>query len=1125
MAFVYQAKKASVFIGISIVGVFVLGWAAAAGAADPAGNAHPQVVANFYFAGTFGTGKGWDYGFNKKVAKRKEYMPWGTPALWEAMWKYPKHMQAFNEKKLYTYHRLIPGVAAWETDAYGDRPHCLGNPRGWEEVHGNAGPGQSMYYWLGFLADVYARRHELELPDDYKIIVNIGGQSRGGMSAIRFAGEIIGKDGGGHNPANLNRIAWINVVVTDPVWDENPATGDEPCWGDDTNINYTRYKNFKLGEKVRNYVGIYAEDERSTDFWPIIPFFESSNTNVVLLTVPGSHQTLVGNYQSDGHIGKHWYHGRDSQHDRRGPLWSHAYKWYSAANASWQSLQYAVTYMVLHLYGSSDFGFTEFKTGDDDGDPNYLRWCLNAIENNPDHLDDHLSWKAHMQTGMDAGRQRVRSVSFLPKGSRGKLMAWWDDSDKNDRCVEILNKWEVEHLWFDTKPRCSVKATGEAPSADNTYGEGLEKGPFDSTFIPDLLDPDLPPHDRWLEIKPILDSAESYTIEASASGGCVISPIGQQDVPFDTNAEFTVGPGDGDHYLKGINVDGDSKVWQEDVPYTFENVRRDHSIKPVCGDVPPFMITASASEGGQIYPNGVVEVQHDPPQDVSFTIVGTANNMVAEVLIDLVSTGPLNVPYYKHTFNGVADNHTIEASFVKVYRLLVEVSPQSAGRVDDAVPPASPSADGIDCADSMLDDCRDPIYPGGYIDLVPTAEDGYKFTGWTGCDVQPAPGPSHQDSCRMEPGPDPPLPFNNQAAVYANFISDSGGADPDGDGVPTTVEMAAPNSGDGNFDGVPDAEQSAVASFVSPKTGRYCTIDLLDVYPGQADTLVGLVVGEAGDFAADPDHVYPLGVVSLVVTDFHFEVGVGVRFIVHGLADASRYSYVYRRLNQETLTWETVPANITSYLASSPEAYTVFEYEFYPSPASPSEISEVGGPALADSDGDGIADSIEEQDEGTNPFAEDSDGDGLSDAEELDLGTSPGDEDSNGDGVKDGDQIAAGGDPTDPNPDGDGMSSHWEVFHGLDPLVDDALLDPDGDGYSNIEEYQLDRHPLVNDEDEDGDGMPSEWEAQYRPMLDYEVNDASGDADEDGITNLEEYKNGTDPTKPYPVELQRFTVE
>ena len=37
--------------------------------------------------------------------------------------------------------------------------------------------------------------------------------------------------------------------------------------------------------------------------------------------------------------------------------------------------------------------------------------------------------------------------------------------------------------------------------------------------------------------------------------------------------------------------------------------------------------------------------------------------------------------------------------------------------------------------------------------------------------------------------------------------------------------------------------------------------------------------------------------------------------------------------------------------------------------------------------------------------------------------------------------------------DGDGMPDDWEVAHGLNPNVNDAVLDPDGDGMTNLQEY------------------------------------------------------------------------
>lgn len=63
------------------------------------------------------------------------------------------------------------------------------------------------------------------------------------------------------------------------------------------------------------------------------------------------------------------------------------------------------------------------------------------------------------------------------------------------------------------------------------------------------------------------------------------------------------------------------------------------------------------------------------------------------------------------------------------------------------------------------------------------------------------------------------------------------------------------------------------------------------------------------------------------------------------------------------------------------------------------------------------------------------------------------------------------------------------------------LPDNDGDGT-----------PDSQDNDDDNDGMPDSWELQYG--LDPFSNDAGGDLDGDGSSNLEEYQAGTNPTAP-----------
>ncbi len=85
--------------------------------------------------------------------------------------------------------------------------------------------------------------------------------------------------------------------------------------------------------------------------------------------------------------------------------------------------------------------------------------------------------------------------------------------------------------------------------------------------------------------------------------------------------------------------------------------------------------------------------------------------------------------------------------------------------------------------------------------------------------------------------------------------------------------------------------------------------------------------------------------------------------------------------------------------------------------------------------------------------------------------------------------------------DQDGMGDDWESFYG----ISSALLDSDSDGLYNRLEFTTGTNPT--DSDSDNDGMPDGWEVQN--SLNPLVNDANGDTDGDGITNLEEYNEGT----------------
>jgi hypothetical protein len=202
-----------------------------------------------------------------------------------------------------------------------------------------------------------------------------------------------------------------------------------------------------------------------------------------------------------------------------------------------------------------------------------------------------------------------------------------------------------------------------------------------------------------------------------------------------------------------------------------------------------------------------------------------------------------------------------------------------------------------------------------------------------------------------------------------------------------------------------------------------------------------------------------------------------------------------------------------------------------------------GSPLLKDTDGDGLEDGTEVA-LGTSPANPDTDGDGLADAAEVALGTDPLIWDTDGDGLPDGWEVVNQFDPLDPadgdgDPDGDGLPNRDEFAHGTDPrnrdtdgdgLTDGAevsihhtsplLQDTDSDGLADAAEINI-HHTNPLQQDTDTDGMTDGWEVchGFDPLVNndtdsIEGNSATDDPDNDGLSNFDEYLNGTNPFNP-----------
>ncbi len=197
-------------------------------------------------------------------------------------------MHLYQQEDATHYKKFVNGVGAY--------PKCTGDPLflGSKAQKQQAKPHKEdiCYRWAQtvsegktFLSDVL-----IETGPDDTVTVNLLGNSRGAISSMWFLKSIEN----GFEEDQLNKITAINMIAMDPVagvWMTLDLYGDLNAIGADT---------FIMSERLTNFVGIYATDERSQNFGALVPT-TNEKTNALMYQVRGSHETLVGNQQKNGH--------------------------------------------------------------------------------------------------------------------------------------------------------------------------------------------------------------------------------------------------------------------------------------------------------------------------------------------------------------------------------------------------------------------------------------------------------------------------------------------------------------------------------------------------------------------------------------------------------------------------------------------------------------------------------------------------------------------------------------------------------------------------------------------------------------------------------------------------------
>jgi hypothetical protein len=145
----------------------------------------------------------------------------------------------------------------------------------------------------------------------------------------------------------------------------------------------------------------------------------------------------------------------------------------------------------------------------------------------------------------------------------------------------------------------------------------------------------------------------------------------------------------------------------------------------------------------------------------------------------------------------------------------------------------------------------------------------------------------------------------------------TGSIDLDTDPISDTIEAAAPNDGDGNYDGVADAEQANVTSFVNPITNEYVTLVSTGSGEEACNFTSAAITASSENEAVDAAYQYPFGFVNFTTQCGNNGASAHIEIYVHNATSAS---YVARKYNASTKQYSDMPSGANVHFDTSNNA-------------------------------------------------------------------------------------------------------------------------------------------------------------------------------------------------------------